>query len=382
MPLLQHQRSPPQAVGKATSKTKESPQYDTLNASPVSPASSSGSTAMSSPTRPRLASEELIVPAVESVSSVYYGVDSFSPTLVDFYTVDQKRIVWSSRAHRKMMMTLHRAWHAQEWKQVSMSYWAGVFGSAAYTLMLMGFMGEVLAHHDAPDAVHFLVDGPLLAGAICLLVMHLLSYFEVINSCHNLEIWLDEYFHGYEPVLHRRYVGFFPSRIDFWNTTLGIVGSLLYITARCVVLVRSDPGQNYGVISVSRLDASLIFGYWVPMFVGSFLLLVSAYLGHVEVVHRWFSWRLGRLETWVTAMAMLSAIGLFLSSTLQFVDPMSVIFPFRACIAPFGIGCVIGICACFLSLLELESIHKRHKHPEYGLLKPASGGYGTWENSA
>jgi hypothetical protein len=65
---------------------------------------------------------------------------------------------------------------------------------------------------------------------------------------------------------------------------------------------------------------------------------------------------------------------------MQFMDPMSVLFSFRACVAPFGVGCVIGLCASFLSLLELESIHRRHKHPEYGLLKNQSG-YGTWDTS-
>lgn len=306
MPLLQHRNAPTADPVKAKKPKRKSKnvEYDTLSLPPVSPTgsatSSSDSTALSSPSRPRLASEELIVPAADHVNSVYYGVDAFSPTLVDFYTADQKRIVWSSRAHRKMMTTLHRAWHAQHWKPWSLSYWGGIAGSVGFTLLLMGFMGEIFARQDVPPNVHFLVDGPLLAGAVCLLAMHLLSYFEVINSCHNLELWLEEYFHGCEPVLERRLLGFFPSRIDYWNAIFGVGGAVLYVFARCVVLVRADPGENYGIISVSRDDASLILGYWVPFFVGSFLLLLSAYLAHVEVVHRWFSWRLDRLETWVT----------------------------------------------------------------------------------
>jgi hypothetical protein len=306
VPLLQGNK-------KAKRKSKKFA-YDTLSPTASSPtkasptgsaASSSGSTALSSPSRPRFASEDLIVPAADHVNSVYYGVDAFSPTLVDFYTIDQKRIVWSSRAHRKMMTTLHRAWHAQQWKLRSLSYWAGVSGSVGYTLLLMGFMGEILAHDNMPDHVHLFVDGPLLAGALCLLASHVLSYLEVVNSCHNLELWLQEYFHGFEPVLERRFFGFFPSRIDFWNATFGVTGALFYVLARSVLLVRGDVGENFGIISVSRTDGSLILGYWVPFFVGSFLLLLSAYLAHVEVVHRWFSWRLDRLETWVTGASIL-----------------------------------------------------------------------------
>ncbi|GLD93824.1 hypothetical protein PINS_up002429 [Pythium insidiosum] len=379
LPLLQH-RSPP-AKGTSASASPTKPKaYGAVDerSSVVSPTSSYGSTAASSPTRPRVASEELIVPHVEQVSSVYYGVDAFSPTLVDFYTLDQKRIVWSSRAHRKMMTTLYRAWNGQPWKLYSLSFWGGLFAATTYTLFLVGVVGEILAHRNEHSAnVHALVDVPLLFGAVCFFICHVLSYLEVINSCHNLEAWLDEYFHGYEPVLQRRYLGYFPSRIDFWNALLGIGGSLLYVVARTFILFRADVESNYGVISISRKNAALVVGYWVPFFVGSFLLLLSAYLAHVEVVHRWFSWRLDRLESWVTGLTLLSATGFFLSSTLQFMDPMAVIFPFQMCITPFTLGCIFGLGSSVLSFMELESSHKRHKHPEYGLLKDSTG-YGTW----
>ncbi|TMW56353.1 hypothetical protein Poli38472_006363 [Pythium oligandrum] len=371
-PLLQQD-----APKKKKSKTKAKAESPTATAL-VSPASSTGSTASSTTSRPRVASEELIVPNVENVNSVYYGVDSFSPTLVDFYTADQKRIVWSSRAHRKMMTTLHRAWHAKPWKRHSLSFWSGVLASVTYACFLFGATGEIMSQDDAPVHVHALVDFPLLVGSVCFFAAHVVSYFEVINSCHNLEMWLDEYFHGYEPVLHRRYVGFFPTRIDFWTSILGIAGSLLYVVARTFVLMRSDADSNFGVISISRNEVNLIVGYWVPFFLGSFFLLLSAYLAHVEVTHRWFSWRLDRLESWVTGLSMLSAVGIFVSSTLQFIDPLSVLFSFGSCITPFAVGCVIGLGSSFLSIVELESIHKRHKHPEYGLLKGQTS-YGTWK---
>ncbi|KAJ0407992.1 hypothetical protein P43SY_000196 [Pythium insidiosum] len=163
LPLLQH-RSPPAKGTSASSPTKPKAYGAVEDHSNVgSPTSSYGSTAASSPTRPRVASEELIVPHVEQVSSVYYGVDAFSPTLVDFYTLDQKRLT------------------------------------------------------------------------------------------------------------------------------------------------------------------------------------------------------------------LLSATGFFLSSTLQFMDPMAVIFPFQMCMTPIALGCVVGLCSSVLGFVELESSHKRHKHPEYGLLKNPSG---------
>uniref|UniRef100_A0AAV1V3K6 Transmembrane protein n=1 Tax=Peronospora matthiolae TaxID=2874970 RepID=A0AAV1V3K6_9STRA len=347
----------------------------------TSPTASSVSSSYS-----RVASEELIVPAPDSVNSVYYGVDAFSPTLVDFYTVDQKRIVWSSRAHRKIMTTLYRAWHGKHWKVYSLSFWGGLCAMVAFLFFLAGAAGEAVAFSasDSGDAittqtlerqVHSSVDLPLLLAAVFFLAYHAITYLEVINCCHNLEIWLEEYFHGTEPVLERQYVGFFPSRIDFWTTILGMFGSMLYVFARAYVWVKGDM-ENFGIVNVKRDDLSLIVGYWVPFFAGSFLLLLSAYLAHVEVVHQWFSCRLTTLETWITGLNMLAMVGFFLSSTLQFMDPFSALFSFQACVMPFASGCVLGLASSVLSLMELEKIHKRHKHPEYGLYA-CPAGYGT-----
>ncbi|KAE9043240.1 hypothetical protein PR003_g3552 [Phytophthora rubi] len=344
----------------------------------TSPTASSVSSSYS-----RVASEELIVPAPDSVNSVYYGVDAFSPTLVDFYTVDQKRIVWSSRAHRKMMTTLYRAWHDKTWKVYSLSFWASLCAIVAFTLFVTGVTGEAMAHgargykaaREPGNQVHSSVDLPLLLAAVFFLAYHAITYLEVINCCHNLEIWLEEYFHGTEPVLERQYVGFFPSRIDFWTAILGMLGSMLYVFARAYVWARSD-SDNFGVVDVKRDELSLIMGYWVPFFAGSFLLLLSAYLAHVEVVHQWFSCRLTTLETWVTGLNMMAMMGFFLSSTLQFMDPFSVLFSFQVCVVPFASGCMLGLGSSVLSLVELENIHKRHKHPEYGLYETPTG-YGT-----
>ncbi|KAI9910305.1 hypothetical protein PsorP6_010886 [Peronosclerospora sorghi] len=154
-----------------------------------------------------------------------------------------------------------------------------------------------------------------------------------------------------------------------------MLGSMLYVFARAYVCARADT-ENYGIVDVERNDLRLIVGCWVSFFAGSFLLLLSAYLAHVEVVHQWFSCRLTTLETWVTGLNMLVMIGFFFASTLQFVDPFSVLFSFQACVLPFVSGCLLGLGSSVLSLVELKSIHKRHKHPEYELYT-SSLGYGN-----
>lgn len=154
----------------------------------VSSRASTASSGSSPRARSRVASEDLVVPPSDNVNSIYYGVDAFSPTLVDFYTLDQKRILWSSRAHRKMMTTLYRAWHGRSWKLYSLSFWGGGFAVVAHALLVISFLGEAAAHGDALVTAHGFIDGPLLVAAVCFFVCHALNYFEVINCCHNLEV--------------------------------------------------------------------------------------------------------------------------------------------------------------------------------------------------
>ncbi|KAI9914910.1 hypothetical protein PsorP6_008590 [Peronosclerospora sorghi] len=59
-----------------------------------------------------------------------------------------------------------------------------------------------------------------------------------------------------------------------------------------------------------------------------------------------------------------------------FMDPFSVLFSFQACVLPFVSGCLLGLGSSVLNLVELKSIHKRHKHLEYGLYS-SSLGYGN-----
>ena len=141
-------------------------------------------------TRPRVASEELVVPGVETASPVYYGVDTFSPTLVDLYTADEKRIVWSSRAHRKMMTTLFRSWHGKQWKLYSLGFWSGLCSICGNSLLLAGCIAEVTSHASSisTNEMHRKVDQPLFYGVIFYLLTYILNHFEVINSCHNLEV--------------------------------------------------------------------------------------------------------------------------------------------------------------------------------------------------
>jgi hypothetical protein len=74
---------------------------------------------------------------------------------------------------------------------------------------------------------------------------------------------------------------------------------------------------------------------------------------------------------------MISTTGFLISSTLQFMDPFSAIFGFTACMIPFVGGSLIGLISGILSIAEVEHLHRKENHPEYGILKGQKN-YGTW----
>ena len=74
---------------------------------------------------------------------------------------------------------------------------------------------------------------------------------------------------------------------------------------------------------------------------------------------------------------MLSTTGVLVCSTLQVVDPYSVIFSVSASMTPFLAGCLLGMASSAMSFRELELMHMRARHPEFGI-RGKSTGYGTW----
>jgi hypothetical protein len=161
-----------------------------MNAPPLLRQKHSPSSSSTESSRSRVASEELVVPETERMSSIYYGVDAFSPTLVDICTTEQRRVVWSSRAHRKMMTTLYHASYGRSfWRIYSLSYWASTCTIFANFFFVAGCLEEfVIIQSDIDASAIALINICFLTGAFLHLVGHILNYFEVINSCHNLGV--------------------------------------------------------------------------------------------------------------------------------------------------------------------------------------------------
>ncbi|ETW09415.1 hypothetical protein H310_00024 [Aphanomyces invadans] len=326
----------------------------------------------------RYPSQTLLMPRRERAKPIFYGVDSFWPTLIDFYSVhDDTRVLWSSRAHRKTFHTLHLAFSSDStWVIISWSLWSAWFSALGAGLFLYGSYDETVfakaaaaANSDSNetplplDYLHRWIDLPYFVGALSFFVAQLLTYLEVINCCHDLERWLHEYVHADPPIRKMKWLGFSPYRIDYWSALLHVLGWFLLVCARGYIYRAK---VVYGVVHLSRGDPRIFWGHWVPSLVGYFALTVGAYLAHVEVIHRWFVCRLQKLEFWVTGTNCVAVIFLFMCSIGQFIDPFNLVFSDEGTMNSFQVGATFALVSAILMVVEVFRLHLPMKHPAYG----------------
>ncbi|KAF0720252.1 Aste57867_439 [Aphanomyces stellatus] len=331
-------------------------------------------------------SQTLLMPRRERAKPIFYGVDAFWPTLIDFYSAeDDTRLLWSSRAHRKTFHTLHMAFVPNpRWRFMSWSLWSAVFSIAGAILYIYGSVNEcgfaphadrLTAIEEPPlDEIHHVVDLPYFLGTACFFAAQLLTYMEVINCCHDLERWLHEYIHAEPPARRMKWLGFSPYRIDYWSTLLNVLGWALLVCARAYVY----NAKVFGVVNLSRGDPRIFWGHWIPSLFGYFSVLTGSYLAHVEVIHRWFVCRLNKLEFWVTGLYCTGVFFLFLCTISQFIDPFNLVFTDDSSMTAFQVGASLMLVSAVLSIVEVDRLHMPSRHPVFGKLQHAAKTqYGT-----
>ncbi|KDO30001.1 hypothetical protein SPRG_05190 [Saprolegnia parasitica CBS 223.65] len=333
-------------------------------------------------------SQLLLVPRHERAKPIFYGVECFSPTLIDFYSVgDDTRLLWSSRVHRKTFRTLHIALDPdapRRWLLHSWSFYSALFSVLGATLFLYASANEAAYHPHATtqttsnltqtdfplSLVRETIDLPLLLGAASFIVAYLLTFLEVINCCHDLDLWLNDYIHGLPSRRKKKWVGYYPYRIDYWSAVLGILGWAFLLHARGFVCRHEL--NVFGVVNLTRGNPRIFWGFWIPSLVGYFSLSMSAYLMHVEVIHRWFVIRLGHLDYWVTGLGWLGILLLFTCSFTQFIDPLNLFVADATSMRAFQAGAWALFASGVLSLFEVNALHSPLRHPAYGKLRRAS----------
>ncbi|OQR94142.1 hypothetical protein THRCLA_22253, partial [Thraustotheca clavata] len=325
----------------------------------------------------------------ERAKPVFYGVECFTPTLIDFYSVeDDTRMLWSSREHRKTFSTLSSALdrHGPHfWLCKSWSLWASLCSLLGAALFLYASRNEIgypphattqsnvnLTEKEFPLAMaRQTIDIPLLAGVILFLFANVLTYLEVINCCHDLNSWLFDYTHGLPSIRKMKLKGYYPYRIDFWIAVFGILGWLFLLQARIFIL-RYELNV-FGVINLTRGNPRIFYNYWIPSLIGYFSLSMSAYFQYVEALHRWFVCRPGHLEFWVTGLNWTGIILMFTCSFFQFIDPFNLFMADNSALVAFEFGSWCLLASSVLGIFEVNALHSPLRHPVYGKLRNEAG---------
>ena len=217
--------------------------------------------------------------------------------------VDGRSFVWSSRAHRKGLLTHEaEAWLATRgrrlhWPALLLNSWIG--GGFALGSLLF-FIGSVLSL--APELARDLqlsaveVNAVYFAGSIPFTVAAYLQLFQAANA--------DVATTG--PRSRPELIGWHPREIGWLSSFLQFLGTLLFNVSTFAAL---------GGGSWLWQDLAI----WSPDVLGSILFLASGYLAFIETCHAFWGWRPRSLAWWIVYTNLLGCIAFMASAVFAFV---------------------------------------------------------------
>ncbi len=176
-------------------------------------------------------------------------------------------VVWESRWHRKHPThTPSTVW----WTPNSISWWIGILfaiGSSAFAV------GSIPSYADAVgagyDNLTYFVGSIFFTSAACLQYWQVLAARPPSGGLRH---------RGVGDLL-----GYQPDRIDWWATTIQLLGTLFFNLSTGRALSTGLAGPT-----------SVNHAVWRPDALGSVCFLVSSFLAWAEICHQAWAWRLTR----------------------------------------------------------------------------------------
>ncbi|MBW4697650.1 MAG: YrhK family protein [Aphanocapsa lilacina HA4352-LM1] len=210
-----------------------------------------------------------------------------------FVRPDGRRLVWTSRRHRKRPTPLGRLESAL-WAPRRPAWWIAV-------LFMVGSALFATGSSVAPAAA---AGGVFFAGSLFFTAAGYLQFFEAINAPPLLESTGK----AQTPL---RFVSWEPRRLDWWWTAIQLAGTVLFnINTFDGLLRRLTVGEQE-------------FAIWTPDVAGSVCFLVSSLLAYQEVERALGSSPLRSSSWWVVALNLLGSIAFGVSAVAAFVLPGS-----------------------------------------------------------
>lgn len=205
-------------------------------------------------------------------------------------------VISAARARRKQHSLLDGRRGSTWWAPDAIGWWIGVlFGVGSICFALGALPGYVESVGVATDGVTFFV------GSLFFTTAALLQYLEVVNAERGLAT-------DGTPE-RRRLLTFEPRRIDWWASSVQLVGTLFF-------------NVSTGAAMVQHLSASEANQYvWKPNVYGCICFLVASGLAWIEVSHRWVSWRPRELSWWIAGTNLAGSIAFAISAAAAKIVP-------------------------------------------------------------
>jgi len=207
---------------------------------------------------------------------------------------DGRLITWASRAHRKR--DRGSAPDATWWAPRALGWWVAVLfviGSACFVVgPAPGYLEWV---GFRADALTFFV------GSIFFTSAALCQYIETVTAPRSLG--------GPGAPTRRPFLGIEPSRIDWWASSVQLVGTVFFNITTFAALI-------------SNLDAQQAHRFvWMPDVLGSICFLVASEFAFAEVGHHLVSWH-PKSRSWrITALNLVGSIAFGVSAIASYVVP-------------------------------------------------------------
>jgi UPF0716 family protein affecting phage T7 exclusion len=110
---------------------------------------------------------------------------------------------------------------------------------------------------------------------------------------------------------HRRFFVYQPRRIDWWATSVQLVGTVYF-------------NVSTGVAVASNVSAQTAHQHeWRPDAIGSVCFLVSSVLAWYEVCHGWLAWRPGAWGWWITLLNLIGSVAFGVSAVAGYINPVT-----------------------------------------------------------
>lgn len=228
-----------------------------------------------------------------SISDVE-GLGPFA-TRATLVSPEGRVVAWRSREHRKRDPADGSRRDATWWAPVALGWWIGVLfavGSACFALGALP--GYSTAVGLTADATTFFV------GSLFFTTAAALQYLQATSRRGGIE--------GGPRTQRRRVITWEPDRIDWWATTVQLLGTVFFNISTFAALHAS---------TVQQMNRRV----WTPDVFGSVCFLVASWLAWSEVCHGRWSWPPRGWPWWIAALNLFGSVAFGVSAVAAYVVP-------------------------------------------------------------